>query len=343
MNDMTLNAVRDYYGRTLQSSADLKTDACCPLESPPGWVQRLQENIHPEVLERFYGCGSPIPDAIAGCCVLDLGCGSGRDAFMLSQLVGTAGEVIGIDMTPEQLEVANSHVEWHMDRFGYKEPNIRFLEGYIEDLSNLADNSVDVVISNCVINLSPSKPAVFAEIFRVLKPGGELYFSDVFASQRIPEQLREDPVLLGECLAGALYIEDFRRMISQVGVLDYRVMSRGPLTIEDESIHARIGMIEFQSMTIRAFKVELEDLCENYGHVAIYQGGIPNSPHAYRLDDHHVFRKGLPEAVCGNTANMLSKTRLASVFDVHGDFSVHYGEFDCAPGATVGDEDQACC
>jgi len=169
------------------------------------------------------------------------------------------------DLTPEQLEVAERNVPSQMARFGYAEANTEFHQGYREDLGALGieDESVDVVISNCVINLSPDKQRVFAEIFRVPKPGGELYFSDVFAGRRVRTHLRSDPVLHGECLAGALYFEDFRRMLRDVGRLDCRRLSTRPVSIDDADIEARIGMVDFYSVTVRALKLPLEDLCED--------------------------------------------------------------------------------
>ena len=165
--------VKDYYGKVLETNEDLKTSACCPLEAPPKHVQDLLKNVHDKVQEKFYGCGSPLPLAAKGCTILDLGCGTGRDAYILSQIVGEKGHVIGVDMTDEQLSVANQHIGWHMDKFGYSAPNVEFKKAYIEDLqtAGIDDESIDVVISNCVINLSANKEKVFREIYRVLKPG----------------------------------------------------------------------------------------------------------------------------------------------------------------------------
>lgn len=347
MKQQVLEAVRDYYASVLQTNDDLKTSACCPAETPSPYMQRLLKNVHETVLAKFYGCGSPIPVAAEGCTVLDLGCGAGRDAFLLSQIVGPKGFVTGLDMTDEQLSVANHYLGWHMDRFGYSKPNVTFAKGFIEDLqtAGIRDESIDIVVSNCVINLSPDKESVFREIFRVLKPGGELYFSDIFAGRRIPQALQDDKVLRGECLGGAMYVEDFRRLLQRIGILDYRVVSSRRLTVDDPQVQARAGMIDFYAKTIRAFKVELEDICENYGHVTWYQGTIPDCPHSFVLDDHHEFKTGLPVPVCGNTAIVLSQTRYATHFRVEGDFSVHYGPFDCAP-ASASFEDTAagaCC
>jgi len=126
---------------------------------------------------------------------------------------------------------------------------------------------------------------------------GEFYFSDVFADRRIQVTLANDPLLRGECLGGAMYIEDFRRMLRYVGSLDFRIVKDNPLDINDADIEAQLGMIQFSSKTVRGFKCDFEDMCENYGHVAYYLGSIPESPHEFVLDDHHVFKTGLPTPV----------------------------------------------
>ena len=345
MMQETFKDVQDYYGNVLESNEDLKTSACCTAESPPEYMRSLISNVHESVQSKFYGCGSPIPAAIEGCTVLDLGCGTGRDAYVLSQLVGENGAVIGIDMTTEQLSVANQYIGWHMDKFGYEEPNVEFKHGYVEDLkqASIEDNSIDLIVSNCVINLSPDKESVFSEIIRVLKPGGELYFSDVFSGQRIPDHLKKDKVLYGECLSGAMYTEDFRRMMTGLGIPDTRVVNKRLLTLEDPELFKKAGMIDFYSMTIRAFKVELEDICENFGHIAYYNGSIDKEPHRYILDDHHEFKTGMPVPVCGNTAKMLSDSRLGAHFKIEGDFSTHYGPFDCTTSPDANDTSNAGC
>jgi len=265
--------------------------------------------------------------------VLDLGCGSGRDVYVLAKLVGPTGRVIGVDMTDEQLAVARSHVDYHMQKFGYAEQNVEFVTGYIEDLAGagIAADSIDLVVSNCVMNLSPDKPRAFAEIFRVLKPGGELYFSDVYADRRIPQALREDPELFGECLSGALYKEDFRRLMADLGCADFRVLASNPISLDNDEVERKIGMINFSSVTVRAFKLPLEDRCEDYGQVAWYKGGIAGHPHSFMLDDHHLFLTGKPMLVCGNTADMLAQTWYRGHFEIVGDKTTHLGLFDCGP------------
>ena len=345
----TIESVKNYYGKVLQTNQDLKTSACCTTDSMPLHLREILKLVHDEVKDKFYGCGSPIPTNLEGKTVLDIGSGSGRDCFLMSKLVGANGKVIGVDMTDEQLSVARKHEMFQAKTFGYASPNTQFLKGYIEDLGSvgIASNSIDVVTSNCVINLSPNKERVFKEIFRVLKPGGELYFSDVFSNRRLPAKLKSDPVLVGECLGGALYVEDFRRMLSRLGCLDYRLTARSRITLHNEEIAKQAGFIEFYSMTVRAFKLELEDRCEDFGQTGTYLGTIPESPNAFVLDDHHTFESGKSISICGNTAMMLKDTRYSKHFVIQGDTSRHFGLFDCAPGATaMGTADQqigACC
>lgn len=331
---VTHEQVRAYYGRELTSSADLKTSTCCREEAVPEHHKPILALIADEVLARFYGCGSPIPPALEGCTVLDLGCGTGRDVYLASALVGEQGRVIGVDMTEEQLAVAVHYEVEHAKKFGYAEPNTSFRLGAIEDLRvvGIEDESVDVVISNCVINLAPDKEAVFREIFRVLKPDGELYFSDVFCDRRLPEELKNDPVLRGECLGGAMYDEDFRRLLLNLGCPDYRLVAQHEITVEDSSLKAKLGNARFTARTIRAFKLDsLEDRCEDYGQVACYLGGLEGAENAFPLDDHHLFERNRPMLVCGNSAAMVQETRYGAYFNVIGDRRTHYGLFDgCA-------------
>ena len=247
---------RDYYGRVLATAKDLKTSACCENEAPPAWLRPLYGRLNGEIIERSYGCGSPIPACLEGCTVVDLGCGTGRDVYLASQLVGPEGFVIGVDFTEEQLEVARRNLDPQMERFGYGRANVDFREGGLEDLAALgiADESVDVVLSNCVLNLCPDKRVVLDEVFRVLKPGGEFYFADVFASRRLPADLADDPDFHGECLGGAWYWEDFRRMLAARGCPDYRIVSRRVLGLDDPRMAAMAEGIVFESATIRCFR-----------------------------------------------------------------------------------------
>ena len=326
-----IEEVKEYYGKLIQSRADFATSTCCCTEKPSAEIREILPLIADEIQDRFYGCGSVLPPLLEGKTVLDLGCGSGRDIYVASKLVGESGLAIGVDMTTEQIETAKKYREEQRVRFGYKTSNVRLYQGYIEDLKSLGieDNSVDVVISNCVINLSPDKELVFREIYRVLKPGGELYFSDIFADRRIPETLANDPILRGECLSGVMYVEDFRRMMNKAGWADFRYTEVRSLELEDEDVDHILGFANFSSRTVRAFKLpDLEDICEDYGQVAIYDGSLPGYPHYFDLDDHHRFFTGKPMLVCGNTASMVSGTRYGGAFTVIGDRKKHFGAFE---------------
>ena len=336
---MNIENSRAYYGQVLSGSADLKTDACCTTDAPSAAVRAALQNVHEEVRARYYGCGLVVPEAIEGLKILDLGSGSGQDAYLLAQLVGAAGSITGVDATPEQLAVARRHQPWHADRFGYS--NVVFHEGDIERLNdlNLAEASFDVIVSNCVINLVGDKAAVLRAAFKLLKPGGELYFSDIYSDRRVPADLRDDPVLHGECLAGALYWGDFDTLAKQAGFADPRLVSDRPLAITDPEILGKVAGHRFFSATYRLFKLEaLDPQCEDFGQAVRYRGTIPGQQHSFRLDKHHVIDTGRVFPVCGNTWRMLADTRLAPHFDFLGDFRHHYGVFQgCGTRLPYGD------
>ena len=322
--------VQDYYGKQLHSSADLQTNACCD-QAPPEHLKPLLAQLHDEVVSRYYGCGLVAPEQLEGMRILDLGSGSGRDAYLLSALVGEHGEVVGVDMTDEQLAVANRHLDYHRDAFGYANSNVHFLKGYIEELDqlDLQDGYFDIVISNCVINLSTDKAKVISDVKRLLKPGGEFFFSDVYADRRIPASLTKDPVLYGECLSGALYWNDFINLGKRCGFADPRLVESRPLTIENPTIEKTLGNIRFYSATYRLFNIDsLEPACEDYGQAVVYKGTLTNSPHRFALDDHHWIEAGKVFPVCGNTWLMLEKSRFAAHFDFIGNFDTHYGIFE---------------
>ena len=328
------DVVQDYYGKQLQSSADLKTTACCDSSGLPAWLKPLLGNIHDEVLSRYYGCGLVCPAQLEGCRVLDLGCGTGRDVYALAQLVGASGEVVGVDMTPEQLDIAKEYQAYHAEKFGYD--NVTFLQGYIEKLDELGleAGSFDVIVSNCVINLSPDKEAVLAGVERLLKVGGEFYFSDVYSDRRIPERLVNDPVLYGECLSGALYWQDFVGLAHSAGFADPRLVDTRPLEITDGELAGRLGDIRFFSTTYRLFKLpKLEQSQEDYGQAVVYRGGVTHCPQYFVLDDEHRFETGRVVLVSGNTFRLLQGSRFAPYFDFIGDFSQHFGSF--APTKTL--------
>lgn len=350
--DETRASVSNYYGKELSSSEDLKTNACCTAGAPPQYIQDCIKNIHPEVVSRYYGCGLCLPQyPLEGANVLDLGSGSGRDVYIASQLVGPTGKVVGVDMTDEQLEVANKHLDYHTEKVGYS--NVEFKKGYLEDLKDLKlePGSFDVIISNCVINLCSDKEAVLKECLNLLKPGGELYFSDVYANRRVPKALQEDEVLWGECLSGALYWNDFENMARKVGFTDPRLVEDAPITVQNADVEKAISesgndALKFYSATYRLWKLDLEPHCEDYGQAVIYKGAetgaIDRYPSGWLLDKHHYFEAGKIHPVCGNTYKMLHDTRLKQHFDFVGNWDHHYGIFEgCGSSIPYDSEEDA--
>lgn len=341
VDDMSNKAkeVQEYYGSTLSTSDDLKTNACCTADAPPTYIRDCIGNIHPEVLAKYYGCGLCLPQYdMEGATVLDLGCGAGRDVYIASQLVGKNGKVIGIDMTKEQLDVAKKTQDYHREKFGFD--NVQFIEGKLEqldDIEELKPNSVDVIISNCVINLCPDKERVLKSCYDLLKPGGEMYFSDVYSNRRISKSLQNDKVLWGECLSGALYWNDFQNLARKVGFIDPRLVEDSPITINNKNVQRTIDeagyqSLDFYSATYRLWKLSeeyLEPHCEDYGQAVVYKGTLPRYQSGWLLDKHHYFETGRIVKVCGNTYNMLKETKfLKDHFDFVGNFDTHYGIFD---------------
>lgn len=223
--------VRDSYAQVAEASSQ---GNCCGVESSCcgvsddaaintlistrlGYTEDDVKQV-PEGADMGLGCGNPraIASLKPGETVVDLGAGGGFDAFLAAQEVGENGHVIGIDMTPAMLSKARANAE----KGGYTQ--VEFRLGEIENLP-VADNSADVIISNCVINLSPDKPRVFREAFRILKPGGRLAISDVVASAEMPEEMKNDPQLHAGCMAGAELIDDLERMIVDAGFCNVRI------------------------------------------------------------------------------------------------------------------------
>lgn len=186
------------------------------------------------------GCGNPV--AIAelklGDIVLDLGSGAGFDCFLAAQKVGTSGKVIGIDMTPEMIEKAQANAR----KYGYL--NIEFRQGNIEDLP-VEDSSVDVVISNCVINLTPDKEKVFREAFRVLKPEGRMYISDMVLLDELPEDLKNDPDMLAGCVAGAVFKKEYLKLLKKAG-----------FSVEILDENSTIGKKQYCGLPIESLKLK---------------------------------------------------------------------------------------
>lgn len=350
MNQTNLD-VQNYYGKELTNTEDLKTNACCTLVAPPEHIMKALRHVHDEVQAKYYGCGLTIPNKLKGMRVLDLGSGSGRDCYIAAQLVGESGEVVGVDMTDEQIDVANKYKEHHRSEFGYAKSNVTFLKGNIEKLDelDLEAGSFDIIISNCVINLASDKLKVLSDAYRLLKPGGEMYFSDVYSDRRISKELKEDKVLWGECLSGALYWNDFLRLSVASGFADARAVEDKPITISNAVLERKVGDVKFYSVTYRLFKIDgLESSCEDFGQAVKYKGSIETAEHGFMLDNHHYFPKNKMMPVCGNTYLMLADTRYKNDFEFYGDFSTHYGIYEgCGENSpfsvNIGEGSESCC
>ncbi len=332
--------LQEFYGQRLQSTSDLSTKACCTDDTARRFAEVIAL-LPDEVRERQYGCGCPLPgDDLTGLTVLDLGAGAGVDAFIALHCVGPNGAVHGVDMTAEQLDVARRHAATVARRFEHPKTNITFHEDYIETAEVIPDASIDLVISDCVINLSPAKDEVFRTIWRVLKPGGEFYVSDIAADRRVPDAVRSDPVLVAECLGGAEYEHDWFDQMRDAGFADPRLVERR--VVQREALGEPIV---FSSLTVRGFKLEnMDRRCEDYGQLATYCGSIASAPARFVLDDHHVFERHRPTPVCRNTACMLGETRLAPHFEVTAPIR-HFGLFACGPAPAADSDGQSgvCC
>jgi arsenite methyltransferase len=324
--------VKQYYGEELQNTQDLKTSACCTIKSMPQYVKNILPMIQDEIQNKYYGCGTAFPADLEYLKILDVGCGTGRDSYIMSKLVGKDGFVSGIDMTEGQIMVANKYIEHQSEKFRYEKPNTKFIHDDMENLDkHFEPESLDMVTSNCVINLAENKPEIIRKIYDILKLGGEFYFSDVYVDRRLPEDVRQNHVLYGECLGGALYQKDFNRIARKSGFADPRIVSHREIEITEPEIKELVGNAKFYSTTYRLWKIEgIEDACEDYGHVATYLGRHPENDFSFQLDEEHIFEKNRPERICGNTALMISKTRLSKYFQVTENFDEHFGLFeDC--------------
>ncbi len=245
--DTIHESVREHYAEQIKNSASCcSSDACCSPQSslyPADLISTLPSDIS----STSYGCGDPITLASLqpGQIVLDLGSGAGLDCFFAAKKVGATGKAIGVDITPEMIERARTSAQ----RLNIT--NVEFRQGYLEDLPVDA-NSVDVIISNCVINLSPDKAKVFSEAFRVLKPGGKLAVSDIVTDGPLPEAIKKSMSAWAGCIAGALDIKDYRAAMESAGLTNISVT---PTYFDDAMIDEAISDLG-TSVDLKAFSRE---------------------------------------------------------------------------------------
>lgn len=273
-----------------QAAEKPQQELCCPTSYSPEDTQHIPQ----EVRERFYGCGSPI--ALAGLSpgetVLDLGSGAGMDCFLAAKKVGPKGRVIGLDMTDTMLQVSMKYKGRVSENLGYDV--VSFTKGFLEKIP-LRPDSVDLVVSNCVINLSMDKRKVFSEIWRVLKNQGRFVISDIVSERELPASFRSDKLLWGQCLAGALKEEEFLSYLEQSGFQGIEILHR--------RFWKTMEGCSFFSITLRGHKFQGTEGCSYNGQMAMYCGPFK----AVMDEEGHLFPRGEAVEVCTDTAKRLQR------------------------------------
>ena len=327
-------SVVERYGAGAQA---VEAALCCPVDYDPRFLTVIPQ----EVLDRDYGCGDPSTHLLEGETVLDLGSGGGKICFIAAQVVGATGRVIGVDMTDEMLDLARGAAPQVAAAVGYD--NVEFRKGKIQDMrldvaaseawlaANpvtdfagitaydafvqqqkltsplVADGSVDAVVSNCVLNLvaHEQKPALFAEIFRVLRRGGRAVISDIVSDVEVPDHLRADADLWSGCISGAYEEEAFLRAFEEAGFYGVTLDKR------DSAPWQVVEGIEFRSVTVVAYKGK-QGPCMDHGQAVVLRGPFK----AVLDDDDHVYERGVATAVCAKTFDILAKAPYAGAFEL---------------------------
>ena len=330
----TETIVRQRYAVGAKERAD---KLCCPVDYESEYLKVIPQ----EVIERDYGCGDPSRYLREGETVLDLGSGTGKVCFIAAQIVGPNGKVIGVDMTDEMLEVARRNAPPVAERIGFA--NVEFRKGRIQDLALdlelldqqlkgnpitdaasflaadelgeelrvkhplIASDSVDVVISSCVLNLvePKSKRHLFDEIFRVLKKGGRVVISDIVSDEEVPEEMQQDPELWSGCMSGAFTEEGFLAAFERAGFYGIQILKR------DLDPWRTVQGIEFRSVTIEAFKGKQGE-CFERNQAVIYRGPFKE----VLDDDNHRMERGKRYAVCDKTYNLYKKAPYREFFEL---------------------------
>lgn len=327
------SAVNDRYTAAAKAT---ESALCCPVE----YNTDLLKIIPQEVIEKDYGCGDPSQYLKPGETVLDLGSGTGKICFIAAQIVGERGRVIGVDMTDEMLDVARRNAPIIAERLGFA--NVEFRKGRIQDLAldldllnaelekqpinsvnaflrveELAaeirikdplvkESSVDVVVSNCVLNLvdAHEKRKLFQEIFRVLRNGGRAVISDIVSDEDVPESMQHDPTLWSGCISGALREDLFLKAFEDAGFYGIRLLKR------DVQPWQTVEGIEFRSVTVEAFKgVQAE--CSELNQAIVYRGPFRE----VLTDDGLRLRRGERVSVCDQTFQQCRQTPYAEHFE----------------------------
>lgn len=327
------DSVYDRYAAAAQAREEA---LCCPVEYSTGYLAVVPQ----EIIERDYGCGDPTRYVHEGETVVDLGSGGGKLCYILSQVVGQRGRVIGVDCNREMLELARKHRSTVAAKVGYE--NVDFHYGMIQDLlldldvlgrelskrpvadpegwlalrqieerlrrdqPMIADDSVDCVVSNCVLNLvrQQDRRQLFEEIFRVLRKGGRAAISDIVSDEDVPEHLRQNPELWSGCISGAFREDRFLQAFEEAGFHGVTVAKR-----QAEPWRVVEG-IEFRSMTVVAYKGK-QGPCLERNQAIVYRGPFRQ----VEDDDGHLYRRGVRTATCDKTFQLLQQAPYTGMFE----------------------------
>ena len=274
--------VRAFYGAAAEQP---QAELCCPVRPDEADLAHIPR----EVVERFYGCGSPVTAAalVPGETMVDLGSGAGIDCFIAAKKLGPEGHVFGVDMTDQMLTVARESQPKVAAALGFDV--VEFHRGFLEDIP-VSDATADVVTSNCVINLSPDKPRVFREIWRVLKDHGRAVIADIVSDRDVPPKMRADGQLWGECISGALTEEAFLAALERAGFYGVGILK--------QSFWKEVQGCRFYSITVRGYKFEKKawmhlrravcrvprpvEGCHRRGRASVSAGHAGRGVHRYR-------------------------------------------------------------
>lgn len=272
---------------------------CCPTSYD---MANLKSFIPEEVLKISYGCGTPagLNTVKAGETVLDIGSGGGIDCFEASRLVGPTGRVIGIDMTDTMLEIARKNAAVVATNLGYPASNVEFRKG-VADAMPVDGDTIDLIISNCVINLAPDKRKVFCEMFRVAKPGGRFTISDIVADQTVPQYLIHDAGKWGDCLSGALTLKDYMKGMVGAGFLGVHLIKSSPWQVIDG--------LHFFSVTLTGYKLPHVTNTPSPRYATL------RGPFTRVVDERGMaYQRGIPQPITPDHAMLLGQAPLADHF-----------------------------
>lgn len=325
-NDKTPDMQTAVLDRYKQGAREVQPALCCPTTQ---YDKRYLKVLPQEILDKDYGCGDPSAYIKPGDTVIDLGSGAGKICYILSQIVGSKGKVIGVDFNDVMLNLARKYQDGISEKIGYRNTHFvkariqdmgldldrvqRWLdqnpiktiddvmayESYCQDIRKtdplIADNSVDAIVSNCVLNLvdTEQKAQLFGEMYRVLKKGGRVVISDIVCDEQPTPEMINDPELWSGCISGAFVESRFMEMFEDAGFHGVEILSRA------ESPWHTINGIEFRSMTVRAFKGK-QGPCLDRNQSVVYKG--PWSQ--VKDDDGHTLFRGERMAVCDKTFNL---------------------------------------